>query len=101
MNDIIFAMVKAAIIIALNQPEDYDLDNALKAHPVLAKDGTGFVTINTKPNEQLRGCIGIQAMILAAKKLKLSSKLLDYCTSAETSKDTHSVVGYISAIFYT
>ena len=46
------------------------------------------------------GLIGIQAMILAAKQLKLSSKLLDYRTSAETSKDTTSVVGYMSAMFY-
>ena len=56
-------------------------------------------------NELEKGCkacglIGIQAMILAAKQLKLSSKLLDYRTSAETSKDTTSVVGYMSAMFY-
>ena len=58
MNDIIIAMAKAAILVALNQPEDFDLNNALKLYPVLAKDGAVFVTINTKPNEQLRGCIG-------------------------------------------
>ena len=46
------------------------------------------------------GLTGIQAMILAAKQLKLSSKLLDYRTSADTSGDSSSVVGYMSAIFY-
>ncbi|WP_415407627.1 AmmeMemoRadiSam system protein B [Sulfurovum sp. CS9] len=46
------------------------------------------------------GLIGIQAMILAAKQLKLSSKLLDYRTSADASGDSSSVVGYMSAIFY-
>lgn len=46
------------------------------------------------------GLIGIQAILLAAKHLKLSSKLLDYRTSADTSKDTDSVVGYMSAMFY-
>lgn len=46
------------------------------------------------------GLTGIQAIILAAKHLKLSSKLLDYRTSAETTKDTSSVVGYMSAMFY-
>jgi len=46
------------------------------------------------------GIIGIKAMILAAKKLKLSSKLLDYRTSADTSGDESSVVGYMSAMFY-
>ncbi len=46
------------------------------------------------------GLTGIQAMILAAKHLKLSSKLLDYRTSANVSHDTNSVVGYMSAMFY-
>lgn len=46
------------------------------------------------------GLIGVQAMILAAKQLKLTSKLLDYRTSADTSGDSSSVVGYMSAMFY-
>lgn len=46
------------------------------------------------------GITGIEAMITAARKLDLSSKLLDYRTSAYVSKDTHSVVGYLSALFY-
>jgi len=46
------------------------------------------------------GLIGIQAMILTARKLKLSSKLLDYRTSADISSDSSSVVGYMSAMFY-
>jgi AmmeMemoRadiSam system protein B len=56
-------------------------------------------------NELAHGCeacglIGVQAMILAAKQLKLNSKLLDYRTSADTSGDSSSVVGYMSAMFY-
>ncbi len=46
------------------------------------------------------GLIGIKAMILASKELKLSSKLLDYRTSADASGDKSSVVGYMSAMFY-
>ena len=34
------------------------------------------------------------------KHLKLSSKLLDYSTSATVNKDTSSVAGYMSAMFY-
>ncbi len=49
---------------------------------------------------QACGLTGIKSMILAAKHLKLSSKLLDYRTSADTTKDTSSVVGYMSAMFY-
>ena len=58
MNDIIIALAKAAILVALNQPEDFDLENALKNYPMLEEDGAAFVTINKEPNEQLRGCIG-------------------------------------------
>ena len=46
------------------------------------------------------GIIGIEAMIMVAKQLKLSSKLLDYRTSADASRDESSVVGYLSAMFY-
>ena len=46
------------------------------------------------------GALGVQAVILAAKRLKLSSKLLDYRTSADASGDKSSVVGYMSAMFY-
>ncbi len=56
-------------------------------------------------NEIEKGCkacglIGIQAMILVAQHMKLSSKLLDYRTSADASGDSSSVVGYMSAMFY-
>jgi len=46
------------------------------------------------------GITGIKAMTLAAKSLNLHSKLLDYTTSAKASGDTDSVVGYMSAMFY-
>jgi len=58
MNDIIIALAKAAILVALNQSEDFDLENALNAYPILEENGAAFVTINKEPNEQLRGCIG-------------------------------------------
>lgn len=63
----------------------------------------GVQTLNIKELE--KGCKacgrkGIQAMILSAKHLKLSSALLDYRTSADVSHDTNSVVGYMSAMFY-
>lgn len=58
MNDIVIALAKAAILVALNQAEDFDLEHALKTYPALQNDGAAFVTINKDPNEQLRGCIG-------------------------------------------
>lgn len=58
MNDILIALAKAAILVALNQPDDFDLEDALKKYPSLQENGAVFVTINTTPNDQLRGCIG-------------------------------------------
>ena len=58
MNDIVITLAKAAISVALNQPEDFDLGHALKTYPGLKNHGAVFITINTNPNEQLRGCIG-------------------------------------------
>lgn len=46
------------------------------------------------------GILGIEAVILAANKLKLRSTLLDYRTSADASGDSTSVVGYLSAMLY-
>lgn len=58
LNDIVIALAKAAILVALNQPEEFDLEHALKTYPALQDNGAAFVTINKQPNEQLRGCIG-------------------------------------------
>ncbi len=51
--------------------------------------------------EKCKACgkIGISAMIKTAKKLNLTSFIVDYRTSADISKDTSQVVGYMSALF--
>lgn len=58
MYDILIALAKAAILVALNQPDDFDLEDALKKYPLLQENGAVFVTIKIGPNNQLRGCIG-------------------------------------------
>lgn len=58
MNDILIGLAKAAILVALNQPENFDLQKALEEYPQLKEKGASFVTLNKEPNEQLRGCIG-------------------------------------------
>jgi len=58
MNNVIISLAKAAILDALNQPEDFDIEYALKTYPFLKENGAAFVTITTLPHEQLRGCIG-------------------------------------------
>jgi predicted class III extradiol MEMO1 family dioxygenase len=56
------------------------------------------------PAELHQGCeacgkIGVEAMLLTAKKNSLKSILLDYRTSADASGDESQVVGYMSAAF--
>jgi len=46
------------------------------------------------------GIIGVEAVLIAARKKGLRVKLLDYRTSAWATKDTSNVVGYASAMFY-
>ncbi len=58
MNDIMIALAKAAILVALNQEENFDLNKALETYPVLKENAAVFVTLTTKQDHQLRGCIG-------------------------------------------
>ena len=44
MNGIVITLAKVAILIALNQPEYFNLENALKAYPAPEKEGAIFVT---------------------------------------------------------
>jgi pyruvate formate lyase activating enzyme len=44
------------------------------------------------------GRVGVKAMINTAKEFNLQSRLLDYRTSADVTKDDNRVVGYLSAI---
>ena len=90
-----------AVIISTDLSHFYSLEEAKLLDENCLR---GVATLNL--NELEKGCkacglTGIHAMILAAKQLKLSSKLLDYRTSGEISKDNSSVVGYMSAMFYT
>jgi AmmeMemoRadiSam system protein A len=58
MHDILIALAKASILVALHQPADFNLTQALQKYPQLEENGAAFVTLNKGKNEQLRGCIG-------------------------------------------
>ena len=45
------------------------------------------------------GILGVEGMLLSAKKRHLKAHILDYRTSADASDDTSRVVGYLSAAF--
>ena len=58
MHEILIALAKAAILVALNQPENFDLPKALQEYPELKQNAATFVTLTTGADDQLRGCIG-------------------------------------------
>ena len=58
MHEILIALAKAGILVALNQPENFDLPKALQDYPELKQNAAAFVTLTTGDNDQLRGCIG-------------------------------------------
>ena len=58
MEETIIALAKSAILIALNEPSDFNLSSARDNFPILNKQGAVFVTLSTLPNHKLRGCIG-------------------------------------------
>ena len=58
MKETVLALAKAAIMAALGQPVDLNVTVLLERYPQLKQKGAAFVTINKKPNDALRGCIG-------------------------------------------
>jgi AmmeMemoRadiSam system protein B/AmmeMemoRadiSam system protein A len=82
-----------------------DLSHFYNIHKANRLDKLCMDAVLNNNIEQLhKGCeacgkIGIEAMMLAAKALALKPHLLDYRTSADTSGDESSVVGYMSIAF--
>ena len=100
------------IIVTLLQNKDNlivissDLSHFYPLKEANSHDNICLSALSTLNSEALhKGCeacgfTGIEAIIKAANKLQLLSKLLDYKTSADASGDNKSVVGYLSAMFY-
>jgi len=89
-----------AVVISSDLSHFYSLEEAKKLDSHCLRAVENLETKELKKGCEACGLTGIQAMILTAKHLKLSSKLLDYRTSADASGDSSSVVGYMSAMFY-
>jgi len=87
------------VVISTDLSHYYDIDKA-KTLDTICLDAV----VKQNSQELHQGCeacgkIGVEAMLLVAKKLNLHTKLLDYRTSADVSGDTNQVVGYMSAAF--
>jgi len=86
------------LIISSDLSHFYPLEKANKIDAHCIK---GIQELNMNELQQCEACgkIGIEALTLAAKHLRLTSKILHYTTSADYSHDTDSVVGYLSAVY--
>jgi len=103
LANIIFALLKNKdnlVVISSDLSHFHTLEIAKQHDYSCLKAVEGLDIEKFKEGCEACGLIGIQALILAANQLHLSSRLLDYRTSADASGDTNSVVGYMSAMFY-
>jgi len=55
---VVIELAKAAIFVALGLDSSFDLSKARKNYPELNQNGATFVTLTTKRDSRLRGCIG-------------------------------------------
>jgi AmmeMemoRadiSam system protein B len=90
---------RTAVVISTDLSHYYDIEKANRLDGICL-DAVG--KLNT--SELHQGCeacgkIGVEAMLIAAKKRGLRPVLLDYRTSADASGDESQVVGYMSAAF--
>lgn len=87
------------VVISTDLSHYYDINKA-KELDTLCLNAVARLDIN----ELHQGCeacgkIGVEAMLIVAKKENLKPLLLDYRTSADASGDESQVVGYMSAAF--
>ena len=87
------------VIISTDLSHFYNLSEARKLDNICLK-AIESLDINTlHSGGEACGMIGVEAILLSAKRANLKAHILDYRTSAEASGDESRVVGYMSAYF--
>ncbi len=97
--DFILEQEDCGVIISTDLSHFYELNEAKKLDMVCLESIEKLDLELLRKGCEACGIVGVQAMMLSAKKLSLNSTLLDYRTSADLSEDASSVVGYMSACF--
>ena len=97
--DFVLEKDHAGIIISTDLSHFHTLQEANKLDSICSD---ALKTLDIQ--ELYQGCeacgkIGVEAMMQSAKRKGLHVELLDYRTSADTTQDDQSVVGYLSACF--
>lgn len=87
------------VIISTDLSHFYTLENANKLDEICLQAIAKLDLNSLHSGCEACGILGVEAMIMSAKKLGLKSTILDYRTSADVSGDANKVVGYVSAYF--
>jgi len=97
--DFILRQQDYGVIISTDLSHFHSLQEANRIDKICL-NGVENLSLETLQNGcEACGIKGVKAMVMSAKKLNLTSHLLDYRTSADMSNDTSRVVGYMSACF--
>ncbi|MFT5836013.1 MAG: AmmeMemoRadiSam system protein B, partial [Sulfurimonas sp.] len=97
--DFVLAHDDYGVIISTDLSHFYNQEDANKLDNICL-DAVGKLDMQVlRSGCEACGITGVEAMMMSAKKLSLTSKILDYRTSADASEDESRVVGYMSAYF--
>lgn len=88
-----------AVVISTDLSHYYDIEKANRLDAVCLDAVKKLDARELHQGCEACGKIGVEAMLLSAKKRGLKPILLDYRTSADASGDKSQVVGYMSAAF--
>lgn len=97
--DYILGLEKTLLVISTDLSHFHDLQTAKSLDNICLKSIDKLDLPTWEKGCEACGRVGVKALISYAKKHNIHSQLLDYRTSADTSKDTSRVVGYVSAVF--
>lgn len=86
------------LVVSTDLSHFYTLDEAKKHDAVCLKAVKTLDYQSTKNGCEACGLIGLKALLQVAKEHAYHSRLVDYRTSFDTSRDAKSVVGYMSAL---
>mgnify|MGYP002712009933 CR=1 FL=1 len=98
--DFVLEQEECGVVISSDLSHYYTLSNAARLDNICIEAVENIDVDKLHTGCEACGILGIEAMLLSAKKLSLNPYVLDYRTSADASGDTERVVGYLSACFY-
>lgn len=91
---------KIAVVISTDLSHYHDMEKANRLDSICLDAVKKLDESELREGCEACGKIGMEAMLLSAKKRGLKSMLLDYRTSADASGNKSEVVGYMSAAFF-